>query len=410
MSTEINNQESTFNAAKVQAKININFSKSIEACAAAYGDDGPAMKQYLLAGHDKALKLNNRGALEFDAQGKLAPHILEAYSTYGFYIFENVISELEINDMKADLAQLKENFPALPEQKLSPKGDPAIAANSVGPRLIFSKPLGDPLGGTSIANGRHQVKLFEPKPADDAPAASVFIVLGSLEFSDACLRAYGHPDLLRAAASICGNDFAPFHESLFIKEAGLGAAVSWHQDGDTHWDNPEFEENIHGFNFMAQIYGSTPVNGVWVVPGTHKLGKLDISAMVKESGSERLTDAVPIVCNPGDVVMCNRQIVHGSFANTGYEDRITVNFGFHKRSSVYNVTGAGIHCAAQVFDDAHILERSKMIGYGIDARAKHYPHETPYVYQPLANSAVDCRWHEGLRESIKDYNLRDLSI
>ena len=85
---------------------------------------------------------------------------------------------------------------------------------------------------------------------------------------------------------------------------------------------------------MAQVYGSTAVNGVWVLPGTHKIGKIDIKKLISESGSERIDGAVPIVCNPGDVVICNRQLLHGSFPNCGFEKRVTVNFGFHKRSSV----------------------------------------------------------------------------
>ena len=166
------------------------------------------------------------------------------------------------------------------------------------------------------------------------PKDAPFILSGSLQFSDAALRLYAHPQLLAVAASINGRDFAPFNEVLFIKDPGLGAAVSWHQDGDTHWTNPDFfDEDIHGFNFMAQVYGSSPVNGVWVVPGTHKLGKLDITKMVEASGSERIDGAVSIVCDPGDVVMCNRQLVHGSFANSGFEPRLTINFGFHKQFS-----------------------------------------------------------------------------
>ena len=70
------------------------------------------------------------------------------------------------------------------------------------------------------------------------------------------------------------------------------------------------------FNFMAQLYGCTPANGVWVVPGSHKLGKIDIKSVVAKAGSERLPDAVPMVCKPGDIVINNRQVVHGSFANT----------------------------------------------------------------------------------------------
>ena len=73
---------------------------------------------------------------------------------------------------------------------------------------------------------------------------------------------YGHPELLRVAASINGDDFVPFNEALFIKEPALGASVAWHQDGATHWDNPDWDPGIHGFNFMGQLYGCTAANGV----------------------------------------------------------------------------------------------------------------------------------------------------
>jgi ectoine hydroxylase-related dioxygenase (phytanoyl-CoA dioxygenase family) len=215
---------------------------------------------------------------------------------------------------------------------------------------------------------------------------------------------------LCVAETINGEDFSPFNEVLFIKDPGLGAAVSWHQDGDTHWDNPEFDEGIHGFNFMAQVYGSSPVNGVWTVPGTHKLGKIDIKAMVEDAGSERLRDAVPLVCEAGDVVICNRQLVHGSFANAGFEPRLTINFGFHRRSSVLNVKGAGIHSPSQIYTDKIIEERSKVIGYAIDARSQKYPHEKPFVYKPFSGSNNSFVWCDRTKDEIKDYNLLDLSI
>jgi hypothetical protein len=387
-----------------------NSTKSIEACAAHYGDQAQAMKQYLLKGQEYAYQLDNRGPVRFDAKGNLDQSILDAYSKYGFYIFEAVIKNEELEDIKADLAQLKTQFPIGNGAKVNAKNEPALGADCRAPNLIWSKPLGDPLGGTAIANGRHQVKLFEPEAAVDAPKEAPFVLLGSLQFSEACLRAYAHPDLLNVAAQINGEDFAPFHECLFIKEPGIGAAVSWHQDGNTHWDNPEFDEGIHGFNFMAQVYGSTAVNGVWVVPGTHKLGKLDIKQMVAEAGSERLPGAVPIVCNAGDVVICNRQLVHGSFANTGFEPRITVNFGFHRRKSVLNVQGAGMHTAAMVYDEKMIEKRAMAIGLGIKARQQKYPHETPFHYKPLADKGIELTWGPETMATLKDYNLLDISI
>ena len=388
----------------------IDASKSIEACAAYYGDEADAMKAYLVNGEKNALALGNRGPIAFDENGDLSSTIKEAYSKNGFYIFESVLNNEEVEDIKEDLENLRQQFPTGPESTLNAKGEPAMNAESKSLTLVWSKPLGDPLGGTELANGRHQIKMFEPEAKEDAPMAVPLILLGSLQFSDACLRTYAHPKLLKVAESINGKDFAPFNEALFIKEPGIGAAVSWHQDGVTHWESESFDEEIHGFNFMAQVYGSTAVNGVWVVPGTHKVGKIDIKKIVAETGSERIDGAVPIVCNPGDVVICNRQLLHGSFPNCGFEPRVTVNFGFHKRSSVIGTQGGGIHSEAQVFDDEIIERRSRSIGYAIEARKQKYPNEEVYKYYPFEQSGKSFVWNDSSREDLKDYNLEDLSI
>ena len=388
----------------------IDITRSIKACAEYYGANSNAMESYLIEGEKKALELNNRGPIKFDSNGSLCSDIRKAYSDNGFYIFENVINPEELKDIKDDLENLRANFPTGPENNLDISGNPAFNSDSKSLTLVWSKPLGDPLGGTELANGRHQVKLFEPEAASDAPQAVPVILLGSLQFSDACLRTYAHPELLKVAESINGEDFAPFNEALFIKEPGVGAAVSWHQDGVTHWDSEDFNEDIHGFNFMVQVYGSTAVNGVWVMPGTHKVGKIDIKKLVAESGSERLEGAVPIVCNPGDAVICNRQLLHGSFPNCGYEKRVTVNFGFHKRSSVLGVKGGGVHSEAQVFDDKIIERRSKSIGYAIEARKAKYKDEIPYSYKPFNVLNKEYVWNDDSRNDLKDYNLEDLSI
>ena len=387
-----------------------NTLKSIEACASHYGDQAEEMRRYLIEGERAAREMDNRGPIRFDAEGNLAPDILEAYSRYGFYVFEGVLDEVELQDIQADLGAMRETFPAEPGAELTREGNPALGAGHRAPSLLWSKPLGDPLGGTDLAKGRHQVKLIEPEAAEGAPQAAPFILLGSLQFSEACLRVYGHPQLLRVAEAVNGEDFAPFNEALFIKDPGVGAAVSWHQDGDTHWESEAFDEGIHGFNFMAQVYGSTPVNGVWVLPGSHKVGKIDIKALVAESGSERLEGAVPIVCDAGDVVICNRQLVHGSFPNSGFEPRLTVNFGFHRRSSVLDVMGAGIHNEVMRYDAELIERRSRVIGYAIDARGKRYPEEEAYQYQPFVSAGKSYAWNEEAKAGLRDYNLEDLSI
>lgn len=335
-----------------------------------YGAEEAAMQAYLREGGKAAYALGNRGPIRFTAEGRIHPDILDAYWRCGFYVFEDVLKADELADIEADLKDILDRLPVEKGAPVDAKGRPALGADCKAPTLNWSKPLGDPFGGTSAAGGRHPVKMFEPEAAADAPKEIVYLILGSLQFSEAALRVYGHPGLLAVAAAVNGDDFVPFNEALFIKEPGLGASVAWHQDGLTHWNSPDWDQGSHGFNFMAQLYGCTPANGVWVLPGSHKLGKIDIRKMVAEAGTERLPGAVPIVCRPGDVAITNRQSLHGSFANTSPDWRVTVNFGFHRRKSVLGVEAGGIHNARAVYDAERIAERSKMIGYGIDARRR----------------------------------------
>ena len=109
--------------------------------------------------------------------------------------------------------------------------------------------------------------------------------------------------------------------------------------------------------------------------------------------------------------MTNRQAVHGSFANTSPDWRVTVNFGFHRRRSVLGVHApATLHGAAGVYDENRIERRARVIGYAIDARRRRFPQETSVVYQPHAAAGGAMRWDAAAKAFMKDYNLLDLSI
>ena len=375
-----------------------------------YGPDQAEMERYREAGTERALSLGNRGPIVFDESGDLDPAIAEAYSRCGFYVFEGVLKEDELADIERDVAQILERVPAAKNAKLDGQGRPALGVDCKARNLHWVRPLSDPIGGTDAAQGRHPAKMTELEPPTGAPEHVMQILLGSLQFSDACLRLYGHPELLGVAEAINGDDFTPFNEAVWIKHPGLGGSVAWHQDGWTHWESPELDEGSHGFNFMAQLYGCDATNGLWVVPGSHRRGRADIKAMAEAAGSDRLPDAVPLICAPGDVAICNRQEIHGSFANTSPDVRVTINFGFHRRTSVLGVEAGGVHNPVALYDDAYIRERSRMIMYGIDARRQRFPDETPYVYEPLAGQEDEYRWTAQARAAIKDYNLLDLGI
>ena len=375
-----------------------------------YGKHEASMQYYLALGAEKAAKLGNRGPIRFDSDGRLHPDITQAYSRCGFYVFTGVIGKEELGELEADFLDVLDRLPVSMKSTLDREGRTAIGVGCRAPTVQWVRPLSDPLGGTSKANGRHPARMIEPSAPESAPEHIVQLVLGALQFSPAFLRLYAHPGLLALAAAVNGDDFVPFNEAIWIKHAGLGGSVAWHQDGTTHWDSPSLDEGTHGFNFMAQLYGCTPANGVWVVPGSHRSGKVDIKALVEESGSDRLTTAVPMVCAPGDVAICNRQAVHGSFANTSPNLRVTFNFGFHRRRSVLGATGGGIHNVPVTYDEARIDRRARVIALGIAARSVHNPLEVQYPYAPYATRQSGIAFTDETMAGLCDYNLLDLGI
>ena len=108
---------------------------------------------------------------------------------------------------------------------------------------------------------------------------------------------------------------------------------------------------------------------LWVAPGSHKAGKIDIEKLIETNGSEQLEGAVPLHAKAGDVTIVNRQALHCSFANVSQDQRISLTFGFHRRSSVLGAQGALNESINVVYDERRIDERSQVIGVAIDARA-----------------------------------------
>jgi hypothetical protein len=369
------------------------------------------MAGYIEAGRARALALGNTGPLRFSAHGALHPDILTAYWTHGFYVFEDVINKVELEELRAGVDEMLRRAPVGPGEKTDAAGQPALGHDLARDSYMWVTPLADPMGGTAAGGGRHPSKMLEPRPDFEAPDKVVYLMFNMCENMDAGLRVYGHPGLLAVAEAINGPDFVPYNDAIFIKQPGLGASVAWHQDGVTHWDSPDWDEGSHGFNFQVQLYRSTPANCLWVVPGTHKLGKVDIRQMVEANGgSDRLPAAVPLFCEAGSVTVANRQILHGSFANTSPDQRVSLTFGFHRRASVIGQHGALVAGENEVYDEERIFERSSVIATAIDARAGHFAAETPYVYQPFVDFEDQFRWDDSARKRLKNYSLKDLGI
>ena len=373
-----------------------------------YADE---MAAYCAAGEARAEAIGNRGPLRLTDEGEVHPDIMAAYWQHGFYVFEGLIESSEINELRTDIDFLLEHAPTGQGATTDAHGRPAFGQEFARNPYLFIKPLSDPWGGTDQLNGRHETQMRQPQPSQDAPKEVPYIIGGMCQTMPSGLRLYGHPGVLTIAAAINGPDFVPYNDATFVKQKGLGGSVSWHQDGVTHWNSPDWDEGIHGFNFQVQLYACTAANCLWVVPGTHKLGKIDIKHRVAQNGSERLEDAVPLLCAPGDATVVNRQMLHGSFANTSPDTRISMTFGFHRRRSVLGASGALSQSGGEVYDEQRIFDRSSVIQVAIDARAQQHPDEAPFAYQPFVGLEDEFRYNaETANTVIRDYNLKDLAI
>ena len=370
------------------------------------------MEKYAREGMARARRIGNRGPVRFDEHGDVHRDIVEAYWRHGFYVFENMIQDVEIEELRRDVHDLLAHAPIGPGETVDAEHNPAVGIDMKRNPYHFVKPLTDPLGGTSASHGRHQSKMTEAVPSRNAPEYVVQTIAGICQLIESGLRLYGHPHLLAIAEAINGSDFVPYNDAFFIKQPGLGGSVAWHQDGVTHWESPDWDEGIHGVNFQTQLNRTSALSCLWVVPGTHKLGKVDINAMIEgNAGSDQLPTAIPLHCGPGDVTIVNRQTLHCSFANTSDDFRISASWGFHRRKAVAGQRGHLMQPPDVIYDDDFIDKRASVVQVAVDARRQYYRDETPFVYQPLKDAVDQYRWNpETFERVVRDYNTRDIAI
>ena len=127
--------------------------------------------------------------------------------------------------------------------------------------------------------------------------------------SPASLELLGSPAVLGIAESLAGADLVPTYESLVFKDAGDGAAIDWHQDA--------VHPRTHRiFNVDVYLDASRAGEGALrVAPGSH-LAPVDVCQLQDEYGWDA-PGVVQVELEPGDVLVHDVMVVHGSEAVTG---------------------------------------------------------------------------------------------
>ncbi len=136
----------------------------------------------------------------------------------------------------------------------------------------------------------------------------------------ASLELLGSPAVLGIAESLAGRNFVPTYESMVFKSAGDGAPIPWHQDAVHSRSHRLFNIDVY---LDASLRGQGALH---VVPGSQKQ-RTDACAIAEEHGWQ-LPGAVEVEMAPGDVLVHDDMIVHGSPPAVGNALRRTIYFEF----------------------------------------------------------------------------------
>ena len=141
------------------------------------------------------------------------------------------------------------------------------------------------------------------------------------------LEFLGSPYVAAVAESICGKNFVPAYEALVVKQKTDGLCIPWHQD------------TVHKAEYPVLVYGlyldeSKKESGALkIIPKTHKKEN-DICEFVKYGWDP--PGVVQVEMEPGDLLLHEVMVVHGSQKMFNDSRRRTLYFEFRSAEHVIN--------------------------------------------------------------------------
>jgi ectoine hydroxylase-related dioxygenase (phytanoyl-CoA dioxygenase family) len=154
------------------------------------------------------------------------------------------------------------------------------------------------------------------------PGAEVFFRVNYLhdKGEDASLELLGSPQVLAVAESLCGADFVPTYESMVFKKAGDGEKIPWHQDA-VH------TRKHRVFNFDLYLDASKIGGGALrVVPQSQRV--IQDACGVAETFAWDIPGVIHVELEPGDVLLHDVMVLHGSERTLGAALRRTIYYEF----------------------------------------------------------------------------------
>jgi ectoine hydroxylase-related dioxygenase (phytanoyl-CoA dioxygenase family) len=182
----------------------------------------------------------------------------------------------------------------------------------------------------------------------------------------ASLVLLGSPEILGIAESLAGPDLVPTYESLVFKAPGDGAPVRWHQDA-VH------PRRHRIFNVDVYLDASRRDAGALRVLRGSQRSPVDVCAVAEDHGWEP-PEVVEVELDPGDVLVHDVMVVHGSPETSGTAPL---------RRTIY----AEFRPAAQILEEGPwdrdwVDARLRLLPVALSTHAAHRPDAPGFEWQP----------------------------
>lgn len=204
---------------------------------------------------------------------------------------------------------------------------------------------------------------------------------------DVSLELLGSPQVLAVAESLCGKNFVPTYESMVFKKAGDGESIPWHQDA-VH------TRKHRVFNFDLYLDESKKGSGALRVVPKSQLQIQDACNVAVEHGWD-LPDVIQVELEPGDVLLHDVMVLHGSERTLGKALRRTIYYEFRAAEMILN---------EGPWDHDWIDKRMRLMPLALKKYAAKRPEETfdwqvsdEFRPEPLGDDATELKvahvWH-----------------
>lgn len=155
-------------------------------------------------------------------------------------------------------------------------------------------------------------------------------ILYPLAKNELFLKSLVHPNILNILLNTIDNplEIVPTWEDILIKLPFCGIPVTFHQD--LALQSSKYDIFSIGIYFHTSHY-----NPVYYLPGSHTLGALTRQRLYEVSEA-RINEFVPIIAEPGDIVMHKVKTIHYSEANKSPFSRYTWYLEFRTLAQLYD--------------------------------------------------------------------------